>query len=95
MGLKPAEFWQLTPREYERYVEGRERAEIAGWQRSAWEAWHAAMFARAKRLSPWVLRRLIRRLENKPVEPLTPEQFYAKLRLWHLALGGSLEGKEN
>jgi len=79
----------MTPREFDRYVHGQGQREVRRWQRAAWAAWHGAMWQRAKRLQPASLKRFLRRLEREEsTAPLTPEQFYAKLRVWHLMFGG-------
>ena len=35
-GLKPAEFWALTPYEYSQYIKGRQEHELDNMEKAAW-----------------------------------------------------------
>ena len=52
MGLKPWEFWRLTPAELEEQVEGYKAREERAWYRTAWLACYVLAPHTKKKLTP-------------------------------------------
>lgn len=75
IGVKPAEFWRLTPRESYALFAGAEKTRVSARQLALWTAWHSAMFERSKKLPE--LKPLLEKLN--PPEPQTPSQLRATL----------------
>lgn len=75
IGVKPAEFWRLTPRESYALFSGAEKIRISARQLALWSAWHGALFERSKKLPE--LKPMLDKMN--PAEPMTPSQLRASL----------------
>lgn len=83
VGLKPFEFWELTPVELENYVQGRIYYMEVENDRSITNAWLSAGLERQKRLPK--LESLLTKRE-KPKQ--TNEQMLAMVKMLNEAFGG-------
>lgn len=50
-GLKPGEFWSLTPHETYIWIGAQVERDEDAYRLAAWTAWHVAAFSRYKRLN--------------------------------------------
>lgn len=94
VGIEPAAFWRLTPREFWAAVRGsalRERREL---QQQVTAAYFNAAWARAKKLPR--LRTVLKSLESKDrsAKPLTPAEMRQKLTAFGAMFGAvDMRGK--
>jgi hypothetical protein len=86
IGVRPVEFWQLSPRESHALFAGAHRARIAERQLVLWGAWHNEAFARAKRLPS--IAQLLENLEPKHV--MDASEARAKLLAIANAMGAKI-----
>jgi hypothetical protein len=49
-GLKPAEFWALTPWQFKTYLHGRQRAENKEHNKNVWLFWHSVVWSKMKKI---------------------------------------------
>lgn len=66
VGITPAAFWAMTPRETFNAFEGAALARIRSRQLGLWTAYHGEVFARHKRLPP--LAPMLKKLEPSRVQ---------------------------
>lgn len=52
MGIKPTEFWGLTPWETFAYIEAQNKAIKAEREHATWCMWHGAVLARMQTIPP-------------------------------------------
>jgi hypothetical protein len=85
-GLKPGEFWQLTPYETRIWIDGQSKAERRRYRLALWSAWHVEAFRRRRRLPRLAL--YLRRLDPQPIRPQSPEQVLKTLERLNARFGG-------
>lgn len=83
-GLKPAEFWSLTPYECWTYCHARAKAETEAYRVQLFGAWHSAGFARQKRLPP-----LSKVLSFDAGKQPTVKELRGKVKMMHRIFGGT------
>ena len=67
-GLKPGEFWTLTPHETYIWIEAQIEGEKDIYDRMFWHAWHVAALSRAKKLEQGDVKKFLDR-RKKPKKP--------------------------
>lgn len=89
IGVRPAEFWHMTPRELQAVMVGFQKRLRRDLQVAMFTAWHSGAFSRyppKKRLPN--LQQLINRL-SEPRE-MSNTELRSALLGWHKAMGGSV-----
>ncbi|WP_395674700.1 hypothetical protein [Inquilinus sp.] len=78
----------MTVREIDAFAAGVRRRDEMEWRRALFGAWHAAQFARAKKIPG--LDKLMRRIGKlKPAPRKTPEQLLRIAEMLNAAFGGA------
>jgi hypothetical protein len=86
-GLKPGEFWTLTPYETRICMEGEAERRKAEYRLALFEAWHSAAFQRAKRMPK--LQNVMKQVsKGNKKRDLTPDQIWAGFRMHNAAMRG-------
>ena len=85
-GIKPNEFWELTPRELKNYIEGFIVKSEMENDRAILNAWLGAGLHRQKRLPK--LQDLIKKTEKKQKQ--SNEQMLAMVKALNVAFGGKV-----
>lgn len=85
MGLKPAELWDLTAREFSAFAAGFARREETAWKRTLWGAWHTGTIGRAKRIPD--LKKLMSQVGGGPKRTPTADELVTKARALHAFFG--------
>lgn len=86
LGIQPAAFWDLTPRELHAVFEGRQIRHLHEYRLAVFTAWKTANWQRAKKMP-----NLSAELEKLgPKVELTDAQLRDSLLTLHKALGGSV-----
>ena len=93
MGIRPAEFWELTYSEFITMFHGYVRAQRRRANEMLYTAWHTAMFTRAKEM-PELKSVLIEEdaattASRGGLREQTPEEQLMTLRVLNAALGGA------
>lgn len=89
IGVRPSEFWGMTPRELRASFAGHRKRTRRDAQLAMFNAWHAGAFARynpKKRLPP--LQQLIEKLGER--RDMSDTQLRSALMGWHSAAGGDV-----
>lgn len=89
-GLKPNEFWSLTPHETNIYVEGRIEHERSAFNAMGHQAWNIVNFSRKKRLEKADQKHFIIG-KTKPQQGQTMEQMKAQAKANTIMLGGKVK----
>lgn len=89
VGVKPSEFWKLTPREFAAVLEGQRRRDLQTFQNLVAAAWYGEAFHRHDKLPK--LDKVMAGLGTKlkPPKPQSPEDMLAVIRKWNRELGGT------
>jgi hypothetical protein len=80
-GIRPEEFWGLTPVETRKWCEQAAEREIADHRLGLWSAWHQEAFRRTKRL-PKLSTLLGRLIVKKAMTGDTTEELRDKMRVF-------------
>ena len=86
-GLKPDEFWALTPREWAALMKGRRYAERREAARSISLAWHTAGWSRSRKRLP-NLATLLRKITGERAPEQTPRQAVKMAEVLNAMFGG-------
>lgn len=89
LGLDPALFWGLTPRELSVHLAGAQLRQEREHNTAAWAAWHVAALQRTKKL-PKLKTMLV--AERKVRTRQTWQEQYAMALKWH-AFANRTQGK--
>ena len=93
LGLRPSEFWALTPAEFLALVDGYRRVQVRRSNDLVSLAWWAAAFARQDRLP--ALKDLLQDPEAEPVkEEQSPDTMFGLIRMMNAAYGGTEGARE-
>lgn len=90
VGVKPIEFYEMTPREIENYVNGQLRRIELDHEMSVTNAWLSAGLERQKRLP-----KLEELLKKKTKQSQTDRQMLAIVKALNSALGGDVVENES
>lgn len=90
VGVKPIEFYEMTPREIENYVNGQLRRIELDHEMSVTNAWLSAGLERQKRLP-----KLEELLKKKTKQSQTDRQMLAIVKALNSALGGDVIENES
>ena len=89
LGLKPAEFWDMTYAEFVQMAEGYQRVQKNRYDELLYFAWHIEAFARQKTLPS--LESLMRKIDNKQQHRTqTDEEMLAMGKMLNAAFGGEV-----
>lgn len=90
-GIRPEEFWRLTPYETNEFCKAFAFAMRQDYKREIFAAWHGAMFARQKKLPN--LSDALEKMDAGPVNPVkSVEELRNRVRLLAERFGGTIEG---
>jgi hypothetical protein len=84
MGMRPEEFWKLTPYEFQTMIEGHTNKQKNKYNDLKGLAWYIAVLSRAKEIPE--LEKLLG--ESTPKKEQTPEEMVAIARILNAAYGG-------
>jgi hypothetical protein len=71
-GIKPGEFWSLSPREFAAWKRGQDKRGKIDMARAHYTAWVTANYSRTKRLPP--LEKVLRKIVGAPRREQTPAE---------------------
>jgi hypothetical protein len=92
VGIKPMEFYEMTPREIENYVNGQIRRIEIDHEMSITNAWLSVVLERQKRLPK--LEELIKKKQRK-IKVQTEEEMFEMVKILNAALGGEMIENRN
>lgn len=87
-GIKPSEFWQMTPAELILFIEANQSLELDQFKQAITCAWLCAAYQRSKRLPD--LDEVMKKLEYKEPEPMTSDDIFNQIKALNGALGGEV-----
>ena len=93
-GLKPGEFWTLTPYETYTWVEARLEAEGDVYDKLFWHAWHVAALSRQKKLESSDIKKFLKRRDKKKAPVSNIEQMVKQAKANTIMLGGKILDKK-
>jgi len=84
MGLKPSEFWDMTPAEYIEYANSYKRTQEERVKELLWTTWNTAALIRTQRMPQY--KDWMKFSEQKKQQ--TPDEMIAQARMLNALFGG-------